>query len=83
MQKSDISRFKINSYILSQKQVNNDCQSQIVQLVGIHQGIEFHSTWLGCSAVSAPQDAIEDTPDARWTPVPEVGATCNTRIHNK
>ena len=73
MQKRDISRFRINSYILSQKQVNNDCQSQIVQLIGIHQGIEFHSTWLGCSAVSAPQDAIEDTPDARWTPVPEVG----------
>ena len=64
---------------MSQKQINSDCQSQSVQLVGI----EFHSTWLGCSAVSAPQDALEDTPDARWTPVPEVGATCNTRIHNK
>ena len=76
--------FRISTkYILFQKQINNDCQSQIVQLVGIHQGIEFHSTWLGGSAVSAPRDAIEDTPDARWTPVPEVGATCNTRIHNK
>ena len=48
-------------------------KSKVNQLVGIHQGIEFHSTWLGCSAVSAPRDAFEDTPDARWTPVPEVG----------